>query len=321
MPAYTETIIYIFALIALGYISVAFSYFKAEVSDNLTAFIYKVGVPLLLFKNTLYADFQSGTVIQLWSVYFGSAACIWAISHLTIQKAFRRDARAGVVAGVTGAFSNSVLVGIPFVSGVYGDDGMAVLSKILTIHLPVMLAATIIQIEWASRRDGAADGAINFIQLLKNFIRQLLSNPLVIGVLAGFTAKIIGFYPPSVANLLIDNISATVGPIALFALGMAVSRYGIAGQIAPALSLVFFKLMLMPAFVLCVAILVGMPDFTTKVAVSIAGLPAGINAWVVSQQFGTGQRLAATSITIGTGAAIISTSLWLLITNTVLQLL
>lgn len=320
MPAYTETIVYIFALIALGYASVATNYLKAEVSDSLTGFIYKVGVPLLLFKNTLNADFESGSIVQLWSVYFGSAACIWAISHITIQKAFGRDTRAGVVAGVTGAFSNCVLVGIPFITGVYGDEGMAILSKILTIHLPVMLAATIFQIEWASRRDGAADGAVNFLPLAQRFIRQLLSNPLVIGVLAGFTAKIIGFNPPSVANLLITNISATVGPIALFALGMAVRRYGIAGQITPAISLVFIKLMLMPAVVLSIAILVGMPDFTTKVIVSIAGLPVGINAWVVAQQFGTGQRLAATSITIGTAAAIVSTSLWLLITEAVLPL-
>lgn len=320
MPAYTETIIYIFALIALGYVSVATNYLKAEASDSLTAFIYKVGVPLLLFKNTLNADFQSGSTLQLWSVYFGSAACIWAISHITIQKAFRRDTRAGVVAGVTGAFSNCVLVGIPFITGVYGDEGMAILSKILTIHLPVMLAATIIQIEWASKRDGAADGAINFIQLAKRFIHQLLANPLVIGVLAGLIAKIIGFNPPSVANLLIDNISKTVGPVALFALGMAVRRYGIAGQLTQAMTLVSIKLILMPAVVLCVAILVGMPDFTTKVVVSIAGLPVGINAWVVAQQFGTGQRLAATSITIGTGAAIVTTSLWLLITEAILPL-
>ena len=45
----------------------------------------------------------------------------------------RRDTRAGVVAGITGAFSNCVLVGIPLITGVYGDEGIAILSKILTI--------------------------------------------------------------------------------------------------------------------------------------------------------------------------------------------
>lgn len=318
MPAYTETIIYIFALIALGYIAVAINYMKAEVSTSLTAFIYKIGVPLILFKLTLNADFERGSTVQLWSVYFGSAACIWAISHLTIQKVFGRDTRAGVVAGITGAFSNTVLVGIPFITGVYGDEGMAILSKIMTIHMPVMLAVTIVQIEWASKRDGAVNDSINLLQLAKRFATQLLSNPLIIGVLAGFTAKIFGFYPPSIADLVIDKISATVGPVALFALGMAVRRYGISGQITPSVSLVFIKLILMPALVLCIAILVGMPDFTTKVIVSIAGLPVGINAWVVAQQFGTGQRLAATSMTIGTAAAIVTTTLWLLFMEAVL---
>lgn len=326
MPEYTQTIVYIFALIALGYLSIATNYLKAELGDSLTGFVYKVGVPLLLFKNTLNADFERGSIIQLWSVYFGSAACIWAISHLTIQKAFGRDTRAGVVAGVTGAFSNCVLIGIPFITGVYGNEGIAILSKIMTIHLPVMLAATIIQIEWASRRDmaqsitgnGASDNSIDFVPLVQKFARQLFSNPLVIGVLAGFIAKFIGFNPPSVVNLVIDNISVTVGPVALFALGMAVKRYGIAGQITPAITLVCIKLILMPAVVLGLAILADMPDFTTKVIVSIAGMPVGINAWVVAQQFGTGQRLAATSITIGTGAAIATTSLWLLIMEMVL---
>ncbi|MEO9459034.1 MAG: AEC family transporter [Lentilitoribacter sp.] len=313
MPPYIETILYIFSLIGLGYIAVATKYLKPEIGEGLTSFIYNVGVPLLLFKNILNADFGSGEVLVIWAVYFSAGLVVWTLSHLVVQFVFGRDTRAGVVAGVTGAFSNCVLVGIPFITGVYGEEGVAILSKILTIHLPVMLAATIIQFEWASRRDGAVETEINFNGVLKKFLKQLLSNPLVLGILAGFVVKMLAVNPPPLADRLIESISATVGPLALFAVGMATRRYGVSGQIPPALVLVSFKLMLMPAIVLGLSLVFGVPEFTTRVLVSIAALPVGINSWVVAQQFGTGQRLAATSITIGTATAVLSTGLWLLI--------
>lgn len=310
MPPYFETIFYIFALIAIGYIAVASRYLNAETGDGLASFVYNVGVPLLLFKIILNAEFGKSEVLQIWAIYFGSAAITWTLSHLVVQKVFGRDTRAGVVAGITGAFSNCVLVGIPLITGVYGDEGIAILSKILTIHLPIMLAVTIIQFEWASQRDGAKGAKIEPLKLLSRFAKQLFSNPLVIGISCGFIVKTIGFQPPSLAMRLIDNLGATVGPIALISVGMAVRRYGISGQIPPALTMVSFKLLLMPAIVLSVSLLLGAPEFTTRVIVSIAGLPVGINAWVVAQQFGTGQRLAASSITIGTGLAVFTTGFW-----------
>lgn len=311
MPTYIDTIIYLFAFISLGYVSVATGYLKSEISDALVKFIYYVGVPFLLYRLILHADFGSGNVIKLWTAYFGGAAIIWAISHFVIQHFFKRDTRAGVVAGITGAFSNCVLVGIPFIDGVFGDAGTAVLSQILTVHLPVMLATTIVLLEWANRRDGVYKDEIDPIAILRKFLTQLLSNPLVIAIACAFISKLIGFNPPSVAARLIESLGDTVGPIALFALGMAVRKYGISGQISPAIVLVTIKLMIMPAVVLSLALLIGLPEFTTRVIVSTAALPVGINSWVLAQQFGTGQRLASTSITIGTASALTTAGIWL----------
>ena len=101
MPPYFETIFYIFALIAIGYIAVASRYLKAETGDGLASFVYNVGVPLLLFKIILNAEFGKSEVLQIWAIYFGSAAITWTLSHLVVQKVFGRDTRAGVVAGLT----------------------------------------------------------------------------------------------------------------------------------------------------------------------------------------------------------------------------
>lgn len=317
MPPYIETIIYIFALIALGYFAVWTRFLKADIGDAIATFIFSVGAPLLLFRNIIKADMSQGDLLWIWGSYFSAIIVVWTISHLTIQFVFGRDTRSGVVAGISGAFSNAVLVGIPLIEGIYGDQGLAILSKILTVHLPTMLAATIILFEWAGRKDGVDESAIEPLAIMLQFVKKLFSNPLVAGILAGFVFKIFAIDLPNIGWRLVDNLAATVGPIALFSLGMAVRRYGVSGQITPAFALVSFKLFLMPAVMLAIGLMVGLPEITTRILVSIAALPVGVNAWLVAAQFGTGQRLAATSITIGTASAVLSTSLWLLILDRV----
>ena len=57
MSAVTETTLYIFGLIALGYVSGVTGYLKTEVGDGLSAFAVRVALPLLLFSTLTQADF------------------------------------------------------------------------------------------------------------------------------------------------------------------------------------------------------------------------------------------------------------------------
>jgi predicted permease len=63
--------------------------------------------------------------------------------------------------------------------------------------------------------------------------------------------------------------------------------------------------------VLCTAWLFGLPPLTAQVAVAAASLPAGVNSYLIATQFGTGQALASSAMTLGTGAAVVTTTLWL----------
>jgi len=49
------------------------------------------------------------------------------------------------------------------------------------------------------------------------------------------------------------------------------------------------------------------------VAVVAAGLPSGVNSYLIAVQFGTGQALASNQLTIATGMAVFSTAFWLLV--------
>ena len=318
MPPFAETILVVFTLIAIGYGTAALRVLKPETGDGLSDFVFTIAVPLLLFRTIATATFDHGAPWALWVTYFTAIFVTWSSAHVAIRAGFGRDARSGVVAGVTAGFSNLVLLGIPFMSGVYGEPGLAILSQIVSIHLPVMMAASIILFEWALKRDGAGAWAKSTLGLVTGCLRQLASNPLIIGILAGLVVRLSGLPIPGVADRVIASLASVAGPLALFAMGVSLKGYGIRGQVRQALALVSLKLLLMPAVALGMALLLGLPELQAKVAVAAASLPAGVNSWLIANRLGTGQRLASTSMTIGTALAAVSTGIWLLIAEAVL---
>ena len=77
-----------------------------------------------------------------------------------IRRVFGRDARAGVVAGGSAAYSNSVLIGLPLLQASLGDAGTVYLVVIVAIHTPVLMLLSVFLNEWALAVDGAAGEAI-----------------------------------------------------------------------------------------------------------------------------------------------------------------
>ncbi|MCY0095860.1 AEC family transporter [Hoeflea ulvae] len=317
MPPFAETILVVFTLIAIGYGATAVRLIRPETGDGLSDFVFTIAVPLLLFRIIATASFDHGAPWALWAAYFTSVLVTWVSAHFVIRAGFGRDARSAVVAGVTAGFSNLVLLGIPFMSGVYGEGGLAILSQLVSVHMPVMMGASVILFEWALKRDGASTGTKSVVALVSGFLRQLFSNPLIIGILSGFLVRISGLELPVVADRVIASLGGIAGPLALFAMGVSLRGYGIRGQVPQAISLVMLKLMLMPAVGLGMALLLGLPELQAKVVVAAASLPAGVNCWLIANRLGTGQRLASSSMTLGTAFAAATTGVWLMIAEAV----
>ncbi len=306
MSAVTETTLYIFGLIALGYVSGVTGYLKTEVGDGLSAFAIRVGLPLLLFRTLTQADF-AGTPWGLWLAYFSAVIVAWTVGHLVTTRVFGRDSQAGVVGGVSSAFSNLVLLGTPFTLGVFGRPGFELLSLLIAIHLPIMLMASMVLFEIYGRKGGVQ---FELLPFLRFFLLQLIRNPLVVGILCGLAWRLFALPLPPLAARFVDTLAAIAAPLALFGIGLGLKKFGISGNVRPALVLSTIKLMLMPAAALAAAWLFGLPPLTAQVVVIAAGLPSGVNSYLIAMQFNTGQALASNQMTIATAGAAVTTSFW-----------
>lgn len=308
MSAVAETIAFVFGLVGLGYAAGWTGLLRPQVGDALTDFAIVVAVPALLFRTMIGIDFSGTAPWGLWAAYFAGVPVVWLAGHLVATRWFGRDAAAGVVAGIAASFSNLLLLGIPFIMGVYGQAGIDILSLLLAVHLPTMMAASIVMFEWVRRSEGKVTSPLD---VLKGFLRNLFTNPLIIGILAGLAWRLSGIPMPGLGMRFIDAFAGIAGTVALFAMGLGLRKFGISGNVKPAIALSVLKLLLLPAVVLCAAVAIGLPPLAAKVMVVASSLPTGVNPYLIATRFGTGQVLASNTMTISTALAALTMGLWL----------
>ena len=130
-------------------------------------------------------------------------------------------------------------------------------------------------------------------------------------------ARLTGLPLGGPARRIADSLAALAGPVALFAMGMSLKDYGLKGNLAPAAALAAIKLMVMPALALGFALALGLPPLAASVSVLAASLPAGVNSYLIATRFGTGQGLAANSMTLGTLLAALSSVFWFAVAKAV----
>ncbi len=302
----------VFSLIAFGYFVTLSGLMSDEVGDALSRFIFVIAIPALLIKILATADFSAASPWALWFAYFVAVAIVWTISAIITTRVFGRDKRSAVIAGVSAGFSNLVLVGIPLVDRAYGDEGLAVLVLLVSVHMLVMTTTTTLLMEHAIRADGVENTTYDLPGQLKSIGTGIFTNSIILGILAGLAWKASTVPFVGLPAELIGTIGATAGPLALLSIGMGLNKYGLKGNLRQGALLAFLSLFVMPVvvYVLCRNVFF-LPYLWLKVAVICAGLPAGVNAYLFASYFKVAEGLACNTIILTVGGSVFSLSFWL----------
>lgn len=300
----------VFLLVGIGYGLARFRALPEQAGDALGQFVYVVAIPALLFKTLSTVDLQGETPWALWATYFSGVVITWSLAAFTVRKLFKRDARACAIAGISASFANTVMIGLPLISTLYGEEGLAPLLLIISIHLPFMTILMSVIMERAAQLDGTG-GALPLSQTLKAVLKSLLTNPIILGILAALAFRLAHLPVTGILQDILERIAATALPVALLSLGMSMVSYGIRGNIAPGILLSMMKMAVMPAIIFCLgAFVFQLPPLWTSVATLTAACPTGINAYIFANKYGTGHAMSSNAITLTTAFAILTTGLW-----------
>ena len=299
-----EIVLPVFGVIALGYFCAWAGLLRERVAEGLSDYVYTIAIPFLIFRTLSEANLPDVSPWGYWFVYFAGAAVAWITGQALSTLLFGRGTREAIVHGFTSGQSNIVLLGIPLVLAAFGEEGAVPLFLLVAVNLPLMMSVASLMMEGS----GAGLSRAALIALA----RSLGTNLILIAFAVGLLAQFFGFRPSGAPKAVIDLIALSSVPCALFAMGLALRRYGIAGDFRMSAAISSLKLALHPLIAwLLVTYVVPLPPVFAGVAVLFAAMPCGINAYLLAERYRTGVPAAAGAVSLSTTISFLSISFWL----------
>jgi predicted permease len=142
--------------------------------------------------------------------------------------------------------------------------------------------------------------------------RQIATNPLLLGCVAGFVLSVLGGPPPGLSGLLKGLGQGTLA-IGLLCVGAALTPGALAAQPLTQAATAGFKLFLMPAVTAGLAALLGLGALPATIAILFMAQPTASTAYVQARAMGGDAPLMAAIITLQHLAAMVTLPLWVLL--------
>ena len=296
----------VFILLGAGYLVVKIGYLSSDISDHLNQFAVKFAVPVLLFRAVYLLDFQQAFEPAMLMVFYLSCFVCFVIAAVLARTWWKRMPGESVSIGFSAFFSNSVMLGIPIAERGFGDQVLTPVLGIVVFHAPVLYAFGMISMEFA-RRDGSS-----FSETIIKAMVSIFTNPLMIGILAGLAANLIDLQLPEFARAAVDMVADAAIPVALVALGAALTRYEMKSELGETSMVSFISLFVHPAIAFSVChYLLNLDPVYVQAAVLVACMPPGMNGYVFASLYNRAVGTAASTVLLATAISVVTVSLWL----------
>jgi malonate transporter and related proteins len=309
-------LIAIFAVVALGWIAGRARWLGqgdvARVLSNAAFFLF---IPALLFRTTARIDLSTMPWVTLAAFFFPVLAFMGAVYLGMRRFAAQAGAASPSVRAISATFGNTVQLGIPLATALFGEAGLSVHLAIVSLHALTLLTLVTALVELDLARAHARKQGIDhsLAATLLTTVRNTVIHPVVLPVLAGLVFNLSGWTLPALVDETLLLLALAVVPLCLVVIGMSLEHYGIKGSLRGALWLSAAKLLVLPALVLLVGHWgAGLQGVPLAVIVVCASLPVGSNALLFAQRYATLEAEATAGIVLSTFGFVLTAPLWLL---------
>jgi len=297
----------IFAVAALGYAAARFRVLSEGGVNGLVVFVFDFAIPVLLFRTLSTIELPADVPWSFLVAYYGGTAIVYALGMVVGRALFDRPLHEATIFGMSAAFCNTVLIGIPVILTAFGPEATVPLFLLISLHAAFFMPLTVGLIH-AGRGGGFAAG-----EQARAVVKAIAGNPIVVGLALGMAANLAGLTMPAPIDRVTDMLGASAVPCSLFAMGASLTAFRVEGEVKPALVLASLKLLIHPAIVWTVGALVfGLGGLWLAVAVVMAAMPTGINAYLFGARYDAVPGVAAGTVLVASVLSVATISILLL---------
>lgn len=297
----------IFFLMLLGVFFRKIGILEENMVNGLNQFVFKVTLPVLLFGDLAKQDFSNA-----WNgkfVFFCFAVTILSITLVAcISIILRNKNLQGEF--IQGAYrSSAAVLGIAFITNIYGNSGMAPLMIIGSVPVYNIMAVIILSFTNPSQK------GMN-TALIKKTARGIITNPIILGIFFGALWSLFQFPFPIILDKTVSNLGSLTTPLGLMAMGAAFNWNEAKKGMGSAFLASFIKLFGLCAIFLPAAILIGFRDAELIAILVMLGSSTTVSCYVMAKNMGHDGILTSSIVALTTCGSAFSLTFWLYIIRT-----
>ena len=297
----------VFLTILCGYGLTRFRIISREGIPFLARIAMNAFIPAMLFQTLSQSDISAHFDLRLWGSYYIGVLLNFALVFFIARSFLKARTDEAAVTAVGGVFSNIVLLGIPLIQAVYGEEGLVPLLIILSIHPLTLLGLTFMIVE-GSRSSGG-----HWLPSVGHSVLRVLRNPIIIAIILGTIASLVKLRLPEMVDGTLERFR-TAGPtIALLLVGAGLYGQSVRGNISASLLCTVSKMFIQPLVVFAVGHFVfDLEPLWLTIVTLIAALPAGANVAIIAGSYNVCIDRSSTTILITTLISVITLPLLVL---------
>lgn len=303
MSVLLDIIVPVFGLVGFGYAAVRLGLFDQGYVRALSTFAFTFAIPALLFRSMAQMDLAGSVAWPFLLSYYIAAVTMFAVGTLVSLWLFRRTLAESGIGGLCSSYSNAVLLGIPLLLTAFGERASLPVFLMVAFHSALMFPLVTVVVEI-----GRGQGA-RLREIPVATVRGLARNPILWGLGLGLLWNATGWPLPQTVESLLKTLGQAAVPVALFAMGASLVGYRMGRLPLEPLSLSALKLLAMPGLVFLLGSYVfALDPLWLEVAVIMAALPAGVNVYVLGQQYDANGEGAAATVLLSTALSLVTVS-------------
>lgn len=270
----------LFFIMLLGYLLHRKQFLTDDFVAMANKFVFDVALPVQLFRDLatmdVRASFDAKYVLFCAAATTSSILVIWALAKLFLKEKH-----------IVGEFvqacyrSSAAILGAAFIQNIYGTSGMSGLMILGSVPLYNIFAVIILTLE-----SPALDAKSGMGEKIKKSLKGIVTNPILLGIVAGFVWSLLRLPMPTMANKTLSSLAGMTSPLALLAIGAGFKGREALGYLKPTAVATVTKLVILPAIFLPMAVHFGFTDQKLVALLVMLGSVTTPAGYVMAKQMG-----------------------------------
>ncbi|HAI30285.1 MAG TPA: AEC family transporter [Thalassospira sp.] len=285
----------VFLTILCGFLLTHIKVIKREGIPFLAKIAMNAFIPAMLFQTLSQSDISAHFDLRLWGSYYSGVLLNFALVFIITKLWLSAKTDEAAVTAMGGVFSNIVLLGIPLVQAVYGEEGLVPLLIVLSIHPVTLMGMTIMIVEGSRGGDG------HWLSNVFRSIVRVARNPIIAAIVLGVLASLFEIRMPEMVDGTLERFR-TAGPtIALLLVGAGLYGQSVRGNLSASLLCTTAKMFVQPLLVFSVGhFIFDLPPLWLMIVTLVAALPSGANVAIVAGSYNVCIDRSSTTILLTT---------------------